>query len=315
MAKVVYHCYGGSHSSVTAAGIHLRLLPRGRIAYAEELLQVPHFDRYEVITHGQYRFIGHDQDGNEIFVLGKRTAGPNITVLLHKVAELFGCEKKICPVDTTEPINPLMVVGGFFSRGLNLVAVGRPLVLLGTRFAYPFLVCLVENVQQNLERLAGLDEDDSIFSERRALFYICPENDPLPYLVAALHLEPGLTEEELLDVFLNPRFSGSMGRVHFLGKADGHELYLLGAGREPEITARILRELRALLGVSCVSLVVAEVKNMLPSTYKIIIKLIVFLGQVKIFRNCAKGVLAGLLGYCRRERYRIRLYLKEGILD
>lgn len=315
MAKVVYHCYGGSHSSVTAAGIHLGLLPRERTAQADELLQVPHFDQYEVITHGQYRFIGHDKDGNEVFVLGKRTAGPNITVLLYKIAELFGHREKICPVDTTKPINLLMVVGGFFSRGLNMVAFGRPLVLLGTRFAYPFLVRLVEDVQQDLEKLVGLDEDEPVFSERRALFYICPDNDPLPHLVAALHLEPELTEKELLDLFLNPGSFGSMGMVHFLGKADDYELYLLGAGREPEITARILRELRTLIGIPSASLVVAEVKNRLSSSYKIITKLVVSLGRVKIFRNCAKAFLAGLIGHCRRERYRIRLCLKEGILD
>jgi len=315
MAKIVYHCYGGSHSSVTAAGIHLGFLPRERTARAEELLQVPHFDRYEVITHGHYRFIGRDQDGNEIFVLGKRTAGPNVSVLLRKITKLFGQEGKIYPVDTTEPINPLMVVGGFLSRGLNLVAIGRPLVLLGTRFAYPFLRCLVENVEKGLSELSIACEDNLVCSERRALFYICPENDPLPLVVAALHLEPGLAEDDLLNIFLNPGFSGSIGDIYFIGKADNYELYLLGAGRESGITAHILRELRTLIGISGVSLVVAEVNNTLSRGYKAIVKLIVSLGRVKIFRNCAKAVLAGLLDYCRQERYRIRLCLKEGILD
>ena len=58
MAKIVFHCYGGSHSSVTAAGIYLGMLPGERTASAAELLGVPHYDRYEAVIHGRFRFIG-----------------------------------------------------------------------------------------------------------------------------------------------------------------------------------------------------------------------------------------------------------------
>lgn len=315
MSTIIYHCYGGSHSSVTAAGIHLGLLPRERIARAGELLQVPHFDRCEIITHGHFRFIGRDQNGNEIFVLGKRTAGPDITILLHKIAELFARGKKIHPVDTTKPINLLMVVGGFFSRGLKMVSLGRPLVLLGTRLAYPSLVRLVENVQENLQKPTLIPEN-ATSPERSALFYICPEKDPLVLLTAVLHLQPGLSRDDLLESFflLKPKCSGRMGTVHFFGRADGYEVYLLGAGREPEITARILREVRALIGIPRDSLMVVGV-NKGPASLRIASKLFLLLGRVKMLRIFAKVILADLLEHCRRERYRIRLSLKEGILD
>ncbi|MEG3068137.1 MAG: DUF3189 family protein [Syntrophaceticus schinkii] len=116
MAKIIYHCYGGSHSSVTAAGIHLGILPRKRVANTAELLGVPYYDEYQPVTHGRLRFIGRDVLGNEVFVLGKRTAGPDTTIFLHNIAELFDCGEEIYPVDTTFPVNPLMVIGGFLSR-------------------------------------------------------------------------------------------------------------------------------------------------------------------------------------------------------
>jgi len=42
--KVIYHCYGGAHSSVTAANIHLGLLPRERTPGYRELISQKLFD-------------------------------------------------------------------------------------------------------------------------------------------------------------------------------------------------------------------------------------------------------------------------------
>lgn len=114
MAKIIFHCYGGSHSSVTTAGIYLKMLPISRVASSAELLGVPHYDQKESVIHGHFRFIGRDMRGNEVYALGKRTAGPDITTLLHKIGELYTCRNDIEAIDTTYPINLLMVIGGFF---------------------------------------------------------------------------------------------------------------------------------------------------------------------------------------------------------
>jgi hypothetical protein len=39
--KIIYCCYGGSHSSVTAAAIHLDMLPLTRKPTSAELLSIP----------------------------------------------------------------------------------------------------------------------------------------------------------------------------------------------------------------------------------------------------------------------------------
>ncbi|MGB9791276.1 MAG: DUF3189 family protein, partial [Thermacetogeniaceae bacterium] len=125
--KVIYHCYGGSHSSVTAAGIHLGLLPRERVASAEELLKLPHFDAAEKIVHGHFRYMGKSGSEIEVYALGKKTLGSGVSVLLEKLARIAGCQ--VYAVDTTGLVNPLMIVGGVLSRRLRLVAIGRPLVV------------------------------------------------------------------------------------------------------------------------------------------------------------------------------------------
>ncbi|MGB4505041.1 MAG: DUF3189 family protein [Syntrophaceticus sp.] len=314
MAKIVYHCYGGSHSSVTAAGIHLGILPQERTATAAELLRVPHYDYHGSVTHGRFRFIGRDIYGNEVFVLGKRTAGPDVTILLYRIAELVGCGDEICPVDTTFPINPLMVIGGFLSRRLNLVSLGRPIVLYGTQIAYPYLVKIAGDVLQAIREEPVPDRCSLLLPEHLFLFYICPENDLLPLLLAGLHLDPDMGDMELLDWATGFEFSGKIGTLKYLGKADNYELYLVGAGREPEIIAKILRETRTLIGIPQVSLCVVQ-SQLSPS----------FLLRVigKLRKHCRSGVLhkveelvfSRFAVKCRQEAYVIKNSLLEAILD
>ena len=44
---IIYRCYGGTHSSVMAASIHLELLPGDRKPAGKELLALPYFDRIQ----------------------------------------------------------------------------------------------------------------------------------------------------------------------------------------------------------------------------------------------------------------------------
>lgn len=313
MAKIIYHCYGGSHSSVTAAGIHLGLLPRGRIASSSELLKVPHFDRYEAVTHGRFRFIGRDRYGNEVFVLGKRTAGPDVNIMLKKIAQLFACKGEICPIDTTFPINPLMVIGGFLSRGLHMVSLGRPIVIYGTQIAYPFLVDIACNVVKSFQGDLIPKRCPSIKKERRLVLYVCPENDLLTMLLAGRHLYPDLGERGLLNWVTDLSFSGKIGSLLYLGEADGYELYLVGAGREPNIVAKVLKEMRSLLEIPQVSLFIVQ-SQISPSL------LLLSISKSRKYINeglsqLGKVLLKKYMKKITHISYNIKLSIFEGILD
>ena len=152
---VVYHCFGGTHTSAVAAAIHLGRLPRDRIPRAEELLRLPLFDRVSASDWGQLTEVGRDGFGHRVFVMGR---GPGGVATVRALLSGFclaggpGQGDGLLLVDTLPAAGWPMRVGGYLSRRVGLVSLGRPLVIWGTQKAYPRLVELVRQVEQGLTR-------------------------------------------------------------------------------------------------------------------------------------------------------------------
>lgn len=143
--KIIYHCFGGSHSSVTAAAIHLGLLPRDRLPAAAELISLPYFDGKSRGEEGEIKYMGTDPYGNNIYAAGKKNLGRRFEALLYDLATVLGLPRQELLLLNTSPfVNFLMVVGGFTSRRLGLTFPGRPIVILGTRRSYFRLVKFVD---------------------------------------------------------------------------------------------------------------------------------------------------------------------------
>jgi hypothetical protein len=141
---IIYHCFGGSHSSVTAAAIHLGMLPQDRLPTAAEFLALPYFDARSKGDEGEIRFMGRDAAGNKVFTAGKKNLGARFETLFYDLAEVLGLsQQEILMINTSPLVNDAMRLGGFISRRLGFVALGRPLVVWGTRRAYVNLVNLV----------------------------------------------------------------------------------------------------------------------------------------------------------------------------
>lgn len=141
---IIYHCFGGSHSSVTAAAVHLGLLGKNRIPSDEELMAIPYFDKTVNGDFGHIRFMGVDEYNNRIYVLGKKALGDRCNNTLIGIGRVLGSSEKVLPVNTMTSVNWLMKLGGFSSRRLGIVWPGRNLVSYGTRKAFFDLVNLVE---------------------------------------------------------------------------------------------------------------------------------------------------------------------------
>lgn len=160
--KVIYSCYGGAHSSPVAAAIHLGKLPEERVPDAEALLQLPRFDRVDSEKHGLAELMGVDPRGHEVYVLGRGPAGESVERALFSGLHLAGSDPShFLLVDTLTCVNLPMRVGGYLSRRLRWIAVGRPIVLWGTRRAYFRLVQLVQQTKRRLEALAREEENRS----------------------------------------------------------------------------------------------------------------------------------------------------------
>ncbi|HZK25373.1 MAG TPA: DUF3189 family protein [Oscillospiraceae bacterium] len=148
--KIIYHCYGGAHSSVTAAAIHLGQLQADKIPTAQELLSLALFDRQTAEGHGQLHFFGFDEWGNQIYSVGCRNVGQTMVNILHGVSKLLGIHEQLVFVDTLHCVSLKMRIGGYLSRRWSIISVGRPLVIQGTREAYPKIVELVAQVKVKL---------------------------------------------------------------------------------------------------------------------------------------------------------------------
>lgn len=88
--KIIYNCYGGAHSSVTAAAIHLGWLPETRLPTARELLNLPYYDAQKGKDHGKIRFLGLDCLGNEIYIVGKKNLGSYYEKIMRSFILLSG---------------------------------------------------------------------------------------------------------------------------------------------------------------------------------------------------------------------------------
>lgn len=158
--KIIYHCYGGAHSSVTAASIHLGLLPADRVPGLREFWEVPFYDRQENDEHGHIFFMGLDEYGNEIYFAACRGRPLVFQNIFKGLAGIF----KIAPeeyllVDVMRNVNLTMKFGGYLSRRCGFIKIGRPIVTLGTQAAYLQVIDLVRKVKKVI---GGYSEENTI---------------------------------------------------------------------------------------------------------------------------------------------------------
>ena len=156
LLKIIYHCYGGAHSSVIAAALHLKWIEKHRLPSLEEMMAKPYYDKTDNGDFGSIRFMGIDESGNEVYVLGKKGMGEKYTHILMGVAKIMGREDDLIAVDCLNRVNWSMKLGGFLSRRMGLIFPGRPVLVRGTRKAFLTLVNLVETVRLKSLRGSGV---------------------------------------------------------------------------------------------------------------------------------------------------------------
>jgi hypothetical protein len=145
--KIIYHCFGGSHSSVTVAALHLGLLSPERLPTPQELMAVPYYDKTHDDDFGSIHYMGRDDKGNEIYILGKKSLGNRFSHLLMGVAEILGQEDQLLVINVMDRVNISMKLGGFTSRRIGIPFLGRPVVIRGTRQAFASMINLVEEIK------------------------------------------------------------------------------------------------------------------------------------------------------------------------
>ncbi len=149
--KIIYHCYGGAHSSVTAAAIHLGWLPTDRIPTDKMLEALPLFDQQTNKDHGHIRLLGLDENQYEIYVTGRRNAALVLENIVLGVTDILKMPRdQIHLVNVMPYVNWKMVCGGYTSRRLGMIKLGRPIVATGIRHNYLKIVSLVHRVKMTV---------------------------------------------------------------------------------------------------------------------------------------------------------------------
>ena len=174
---IIYYDVGGAHSVQTAAGIHLNILPKEGIAKPEELFKMKKFDNITKADYGRIIYAGTDEWGNNVYTLCCQYASPVVVPAIRDMHRIAGGNPhELLMVSTFWTINTLMKIGGFTSRRLKWVSLGRPIVVKGTLQAYPQIALLVREVKEMLPKLM---EDNSLSKNSWATTYQAPQPEEI----------------------------------------------------------------------------------------------------------------------------------------
>jgi hypothetical protein len=153
--KIIYHCYGGTHSSVLAAAAHLKLIPTGKEPDRKLLKGLPFFDKQLKKDLGRIFFLGRDEQGHDVFIVGRLDCPEIIEKGLYDLAKIFSLPREdFMTVNAMSCVSGSMKIGGFLSRALGIVGLGRPIVVWGSIRAYRHLKELVQNTKKKLGELS-----------------------------------------------------------------------------------------------------------------------------------------------------------------
>lgn len=148
--RYIYFCWGGAHSSVAAAAIHLGHLPMHARPTHREIIAAPRFDQAANADIGGLVFMGRDERGNGVYTLGLGSAHRHLRGIINTAIQLAGVEKEQYRFVNCLPcINTATRIGGFLSRSAGLVKIGRPLVAWGVRRSFNNYQKLVRKVKSS----------------------------------------------------------------------------------------------------------------------------------------------------------------------
>lgn len=150
--RIIFSCYGGAHTSIVAAGIHLGYLPMERIAEKSEITMTPYFDQTENANIGVPIYMGQDKYNNEVYVIGMGSYRKEGSQLIYQFVNEAKkkCKGEIVIINSIALINLEIRIGGFLSRRLGMVGIGRHIIIYGIRKKYHKFVALIEEIRNSL---------------------------------------------------------------------------------------------------------------------------------------------------------------------
>lgn len=116
----------------------------------EEILSTPYYDQLPKESRGVLIYMGTDENLRKVYALGMGPYRTEYTKIAYNfVFQLADKNKKDIQIINVVPLLSLSVkLGGFMSRGVGLIKLGRPLTILGIQKRYNLFIKLVEDVKK-----------------------------------------------------------------------------------------------------------------------------------------------------------------------
>jgi hypothetical protein len=150
---VVYHDFGGAHTSCVCANIHVNKLPIDKVPSKEEIMNLPTFDKITKTDYGRLLYIGTDEFGAKVYTLCRKHSKKYVIPAISDMYEIFnGNMEGFFQVNTSPTVNNLMRIGGFSSRFLGIISFGRPTAAKGIQKDYAKLAELVKTTKDYMKK-------------------------------------------------------------------------------------------------------------------------------------------------------------------
>lgn len=150
--KVIYHCYGGTHTSIVAASLHVGKLTLEENISVDDILKLDLFDSLKACDRGKINFFGRDERGVEIYVCGMGTKARIVKRAIKDIIEVYGIDSQDIYFASTLPyVNLYIRLGGFLSRSLGTVNLGRFFLIRGIKKKLPEINKLVNEVKLEID--------------------------------------------------------------------------------------------------------------------------------------------------------------------
>lgn len=126
------------------------------MATRQEILAAPRFDMSTNADIGRLIYMGQDTLGYEVYILGLGAGHRHIKYAVDAALRLAGVPKSEYRLVNCLPcVNLATRLGGFTSRSLGIVKLGRPLVAWGVARSYRNYLHIVQKVRSSLNQQAA----------------------------------------------------------------------------------------------------------------------------------------------------------------
>ena len=125
--------------------------PTADASIKEQILAIP-IRSGEAADFGEPYFVGQDEAGNEVYILGLNSQAPLCVRAILSLASQLGLADQIILVNTLTEIGLTTRIGGFISKKLRYPQLGKPLAAWGIIRSLPRLRRLVRVVKMEIVR-------------------------------------------------------------------------------------------------------------------------------------------------------------------